>query len=209
MSRWATSSSVSNPLRPRRSGRTDPPRPCLVAVILVRISVMGDVMSDSDKIDARVREVLDGLGLPYEIVEIDPAYADTAQFCERYGFPLEQSANTIIVGGKKEPRQYAACVVRATTRLDVNHVVRKLMGVPRLSFATAEETMALTGMLIGGVTVFALPDGVPIYVDEGLMPLPYVILGGGSRSTKVKIAPEIFTRLPGAAIIPGLSQPAS
>ncbi len=170
---------------------------------------MGDDMSDSDKIDARVREVLDGLGLPYEIVEIDPAYADTAQFCERYGFPLEQSANTIIVGGKKEPRQYAACVVRATTRLDVNHVVRKLMGVPRLSFATAEETMALTGMLIGGVTVFALPDGVPIYVDEGLMPLPYVILGGGSRSTKVKIAPEIFTRLPGAAIIPGLSQPAS
>jgi len=180
-----------------------------VTVILVRICVMGDDMSDSDKIDARVREVLDGLGLPYEIVEIDPAYADTAQFCERYGFPLEQSANTIIVGGKKEPRQYAACVVRATTRLDVNHVVRKLMGVPRLSFATAEETMALTGMLIGGVTVFALPDGVPIYVDEGLMPLPYVILGGGSRSTKVKIAPEIFTRLPGAAIIPGLSQPAS
>jgi len=170
---------------------------------------MSDDERDGGKIDARVREVLNGLGLPYEIVEIDPAYADTAQFCERYGFPLEQSANTIIVGGKKEPRQYAACVVRATTRLDVNHVVRKLMGVPRLSFATAEETMALTGMLIGGVTVFALPDGVPIYVDEGLMPLPYVILGGGSRSTKVKIAPEIFTRLPGAAIIPGLSQPAS
>ena len=170
---------------------------------------MSDDERDGGKIDARVREVLNGLGLPYEIVEIDPAYADTAQFCERYGFPLEQSANTVIVGGKKEPRQYAACVVRATTRLDVNHVVRKLMGVPRLSFATAEETMALTGMLIGGVTVFALPDGVPIYVDEGLMPLPYVILGGGSRSTKVKIAPEIFTRLPGAAIIPGLSQPAS
>ena len=158
-------------------------------------------MSESGTIDARVREILDGLGLPYEIVEIDPAYADTAQFCERYGFPMEQSANTIIVGGKKEPRQYAACVVRATTRLDVNHVVRKLMGVPRLSFATAEETMALTGMLIGGVTVFALPDGLPIYVDEGLMPLPYVILGGGSRSTKVKIAPEVFTRLSGAQII--------
>ena len=162
-------------------------------------------MSESGTIDARLREILDGLGLAYEIVEIDPAYADTAQFCERYGFPMEQSANTIIVGGKKEPRQYAACVVRATTRLDVNHVVRKLMGVPRLSFATAEETMALTGMLIGGVTVFALPDGLPIYVDEGLMPLSYVILGGGSRSTKVKIAPEVFTRLPGAAIIAGLS----
>jgi prolyl-tRNA editing enzyme YbaK/EbsC (Cys-tRNA(Pro) deacylase) len=169
-------------------------------------------MSESDAtpptaIDRRVRAVLDGLGLPYEIVEIDPAYADTAQFCERYGYPLENSANTIIVGSKKEPRQYAACVVRANTRLDVNHVVRKLMGVPRLSFAGAEETMALTGMMIGGVTVFALPDGMSIYVDDGLMPLSYVILGGGGRSTKVKIAPAVFTRLGGAQIIPGLSQP--
>ena len=169
---------------------------------------MSDDIIQSTDIDRRVREVLDGLGLPYEIVDIDPAYADTAQFCERYGFPLENSANTIIVGSKKEPKQYSACVVRASTRLDVNHVVRKLMGVPRLSFATAEETMALTGMMIGGVTIFALPDALPIYVDDGLMPLSYVILGGGSRSTKVKIAPEVFTRLPSTTVVPGLSQPA-
>jgi prolyl-tRNA editing enzyme YbaK/EbsC (Cys-tRNA(Pro) deacylase) len=166
---------------------------------------MNDGSTAATRIDQRVKRVLDTLSLPYEIVEIDPAFADTAQFCERYGFPLEQSANTIIVGSKKEPKQYAACVVRANSRLDVNHVVRKLMGVARLSFATAEETMALTGMMIGGVTVFALPEGLPIYVDDGLMPLDYIILGGGSRSTKVKIAPAVFTRLAGAQIIPGLS----
>ena len=166
---------------------------------------MSDDMDDGAKIDQRVREVLQGLGLPYEVVPIDPAYADTAQFCERYGFPMEQSANTIIVGSKKEPRQYAACVVKATTRLDVNHAVRKVMGVSRLSFATAEETMALTGMMIGGVTIFALPEGLPIYVDDSLMSCPYVILGGGSRSSKIKIAPEVFARLPGARIIAGLA----
>lgn len=166
---------------------------------------MSDDMSGGDRIEQQVYEVLAGFGLPYEVVRIDPAYADTARFCERYGFPMERSANTIIVGSKREPRQHAACVVKATTRLDVNHAVRKLMGVPRLSFATAEETMALTGMMIGGVTVFALPEGLPIYVDEGLMPLPYVILGGGSRSTKIKIAPEVFTRLPDARIIAGLA----
>jgi prolyl-tRNA editing enzyme YbaK/EbsC (Cys-tRNA(Pro) deacylase) len=168
---------------------------------------MSDDTIDNQHIDQRVRQVLERLGLPYEVVEIDPAYADTTQFCERYGYPMEQSANTILVGSKKEPKQYSACVVRATARLDVNHVVRKLMGVPRLSFASAEETTALTGMMIGGVTVFALPDGLPIYVDDGLMPLDYVILGGGSRSTKIKIAPEVFRRLPGAQIIDGLSQP--
>jgi len=166
---------------------------------------MNDEPTATTQIDQRVKSVLDSLSLPYEIVEIDPAFADTAQFCEHYGFPLEQSANTIIVGSKKEPKQYAACVVRANTRLDVNHVVRKLMGVARLSFATADETMALTGMMIGGVTVFALPEGLPIYVDDGLMPLDYIILGGGSRSTKVKIAPAAVTRLPGAQIIAGLS----
>ena len=160
---------------------------------------------ESEGIEERVGEVLAGLGLAHEVVRIDPAYADTAQFCERYGFPMEQSANTIIVGSKKEPRQYAACVVKATSRLDVNHAVRKLMGVSRLSFATAEETRALTGMMIGGVTVFALPDGLPIYVDEGLMACPWIILGGGSRSTKVKIAPEVFTRLPGAQVVAGLA----
>jgi prolyl-tRNA editing enzyme YbaK/EbsC (Cys-tRNA(Pro) deacylase) len=170
---------------------------------------MSDDIDGSAKIEERVDEVLAGLGLPYEVVRIDPAYADTAQFCERYGFPMEQSANTIIVGSKKEPRQYAACVVKATTRLDVNHTVRKLMGVPRLSFATAEETMALTGMMIGGVTIFALPEDLPIYVDEALTSCPYVILGGGSRSTKIKIVPEVFTRLPGARVIAGLATPVS
>ena len=159
----------------------------------------------SGRIEQLVGDVLDGIGLPYEVVRIDPAYADTAQFCERYAFPMEQSANTIIVGSKKEPRLYAACVVKATTRLDVNHAVRKLMGVSRLSFATAEETMALTGMMIGGVTVFALPEGLPLYVDEALMSCPYVILGGGSRSTKIKVAPEVFRHLPAAQIIPGLA----
>jgi prolyl-tRNA editing enzyme YbaK/EbsC (Cys-tRNA(Pro) deacylase) len=182
-----------------------PRAPCLIRGILLRVKVMNDEPTATTQIDQRVKSVLDSLSLPYEIVEIDPAFADTAQFCEHYGFPLEQSANTIIVGSKKEPKQYAACVVRANTRLDVNHVVRKLMGVARLSFATADETMALTGMMIGGVTVFALPEGLPIYVDDGLMPLDYIILGGGSRSTKVKIAPAAVTRLPGAQIIAGLS----
>jgi prolyl-tRNA editing enzyme YbaK/EbsC (Cys-tRNA(Pro) deacylase) len=117
---------------------------------------------------------------------------------------MEQSANTIIVGSKKEPRRHCACVVRATRRVDVNHTVRKLLGVSRLSFADPEETRALTGMMLGGVTVFALPAGLPIYVDEGLMGLPWIILGGGSRSLKVKISPEVFRVLPGAVVTPGL-----
>jgi prolyl-tRNA editing enzyme YbaK/EbsC (Cys-tRNA(Pro) deacylase) len=164
-------------------------------------------VTDADDIERQVARVLEDLGVPYELVTIDPAFADTAAFCERYGVPLDHSANTIVVASKKEPRQYGACVVKATTRLDVNHAVRRLLAASRVSFASAEETKALTGMLIGGVTVFALPPEVPIYVDDTLMSLPWLILGGGSRSLKVKTSPEVFRRLPGATIIPGLSLP--
>jgi prolyl-tRNA editing enzyme YbaK/EbsC (Cys-tRNA(Pro) deacylase) len=159
----------------------------------------------TDAVDARVTASLEALGVPYEIMTIDPDYADTARFCERYGIPLEHSANTIIVASKKEPRQYCACVVKATTRLDVNHAVRKLMNASRVSFATAEETKALTGMMIGGVTIFALPAELAVYVDERLMSLDWLILGGGSRSTKIKTSPEVFRRLPNTAVVPGLA----
>ena len=159
----------------------------------------------SDDVDRRVAEVLDGLGVPYDVMQIDPDFADTAAFCERYGIPPENSANTIIVGSKKEPKQYCACVVKATTRLDVNHTVKRLMGVSRVSFASAEETKALTGMMIGGVTVFALPPDLPLYVDDKLMSLDWVIVGGGSRSTKIKTSPEVFRRVPNASIVEGLA----
>ena len=161
-------------------------------------------MTDAD-IDARVRASLEALGVPYEVMQIDPDFADTAQFCEKYGIPLANSANTIVVASKKEPKLYCACVVLATTRLDVNHTVRRLMGAARVSFATAEETQALTGMMIGGVTIFALPLDLPLYVDDRIMALPWLILGGGSRSTKIRISPEVFRRMPSTTVVAGLA----
>ena len=116
-------------------------------------------------IEERVVQALDAIGVPYELMEIDPAFADTAACCEKYGLPLDSAGNTIVVASRKEPRRFGACVVKATTLLDVNRAVRALLGVSKVSFATAEETKTLTGMMLGGVTVFALPTDVPIYVD--------------------------------------------
>jgi prolyl-tRNA editing enzyme YbaK/EbsC (Cys-tRNA(Pro) deacylase) len=156
-------------------------------------------------IEQRVVRALDAIGVPYELMEIDPAFADTAACCEKYGLPLDSAGNTIVVASKKEPRRFGACVVKATTRLDVNRTVRALLGVSKVSFATAEETKTLTGMMLGGVTVFALPADVPIYVDDKLMARDWVILGSGSRSSKIKISPEVFRRLSNVTIVPGLS----
>jgi prolyl-tRNA editing enzyme YbaK/EbsC (Cys-tRNA(Pro) deacylase) len=159
----------------------------------------------NDETEKNVIDVLNGLGVPYEVIPIDPAFADTAEFCAQYGYPDDHSGNTIICASKKEPKQFAACVVAATTRLDVNHMVRRLMGVSRLSFATPEETRELTGMMIGGVTAFALPADLPLYVDSRLMQLDYVILGSGSRSSKIKVAPDALSRLPNAQVVDGLA----
>src|SRR5215470_11997982 len=141
-------------------------------------------MSDDAVIEARVAQALEGLGAPWELMRIDPEFADTTAFREKY----------------------CACLVLATTRLDVNHVVRRLLDVPRVSFATAEETRDLTGMMIGGVTLLALPPDMPLYVDDRVMALDYVILGGGSRSSKIKIAPDALRKLPGFTVVPGLAQ---
>jgi prolyl-tRNA editing enzyme YbaK/EbsC (Cys-tRNA(Pro) deacylase) len=141
--------------------------------------------------EAVVLARLDELGVAYERLECDPEAADTTLFCARYGVPPERSANTILVVAKQEPRAYSASVVRASRRLDVNRTVRRLMGAARVSFASAEETTQLTGMIVGGVTPFGLPAELPIYVDEGLLPLDWIIVGGGGRSSKIRIASRI------------------
>ena len=163
-------------------------------------------MSAPEEIEMRVRTALDELGIAgWEWIEIDPQYADTAAFCEQYGYDLPHSANTIIVASKRGPAAYCAGIVRASERLDVNNRVRGLMGVSRASFASAQETREVTGMMIGGVTVLALPRGLPIYADVRLLEMDYIVVGAGSRSGKLKMAPQELKKLPGLQFIEGLS----
>ena len=159
----------------------------------------------SREIESRVALFLEDIGANYEIVEIDPDFADTINFCEKYGFPIETSGNTIIVASKRGAKKHSASVVRADKRLDVNHKICELMGIKRASFAKAEETVELTGMMIGGVTCLALPTNMPIYIDASLLEQPYVILGGGSRSTKIKADPSVLQKIPNAEVIDDLT----
>ena len=159
----------------------------------------------SEEIERQVASRLESVGAEFELLEIDPEFADTAEFCEKYGYPPENSGNTIVVASKRGQKKYCACIVAATDRLDVNKRVKGLMEVSRASFASADETVELTGMMIGGVTPFGLPDDLPIYADAKLRGLDYVILGGGSRSTKLKMAPEGLAKLPNLEFVEDLS----
>lgn len=154
----------------------------------------------------QVRNTVAALGVEHEFLDCDPELADTAAFCAHYGYALDQSANTIVVASKRPPGHYAACVVLANSRLDVNKTVRGLMGVRKLSFAPADVTAEVTGMIMGGVTPFGLPPELPLYVDSAIMACEWVIVGGGSRSLKIKVAPQALVAA-GGQVIEGLANP--
>jgi prolyl-tRNA editing enzyme YbaK/EbsC (Cys-tRNA(Pro) deacylase) len=164
------------------------------------------VSEDEDKqMEERVEKHLHQIGVPYEVVECDPDLADTAAFCEAYGYSPEDSANTILVVGKSDPVRYVACVLLATTKLDVNHAVRDRLGVRKASFADAAQTIELTGMAIGGVTPLGLPREIPVWVDRRVTTRSRIVLGGGSRRRKVVASPHVLTAAPEVEVVDGLA----
>ena len=153
----------------------------------------------------RLIAAIEPFGIAYELFACDPALADTAAFCAAYGFAPDDSANTILVIGKSHPPRYAACVVLAPNRLDVNRAVRDRLGTRKASFAASDATRDITGMEIGGVTVFGLPEGLPIWIDSRVVGRERVVVGGGSRSWKVILAPASLLAIPGASVVEGLA----
>ncbi len=162
-------------------------------------------MTDQQK-DTLIQQ-LDLLGTPYKIFPCDPELADTQVFVKHYGFALEDCANTIVVKSKTGEEKFAACVVLATCRLDVNHTIRKKLGARKVSFAGPAETMRLTGMTVGGVTPIGLPEMLPLWVDGAVLERPRIILGGASRAWKVSISPQVFELISNAEFVDGLAKP--
>jgi len=159
---------------------------------------------DHVDVEARVRAAV--AELPgVEVIACDPALADTSDFCAAYGYSMDDSANAILVAGRAEPARFAVCVVLASTRLDVNRTVRKRFGVRKASFAPPDVTAEITGMAIGGVTPFALPAGLPLWIDQRVMDRQRIVVGGGSRAAKVVGPPDMLLTVPGAEVVADLA----
>jgi prolyl-tRNA editing enzyme YbaK/EbsC (Cys-tRNA(Pro) deacylase) len=141
------------------------------------------------------------------VAPIDPTLADTAAFCEAYEVGLDVSANCVVVAGKREGvTRYAACVILATTRADVNGVGRRTLDVRKASFAPMAEAVELTGMEHGGITPIGLPEGWPILVDSRVIAAPYVIIGSGVRHSKIVLPGPALGALPGARVVDDLAK---
>ena len=142
------------------------------------------------------------------VAEIDPALADTAAFCERYGVSPTESANCVVIAGKRGGNtMYAACMVLATTRADVNGLVRRHLDARKASFAPVEAVRAVTGMEYGGITPVGLPADWPVLVDEGVAKTGSVVIGSGIRGSKLRLPGRLVAAIPAAQVLPGLGVP--
>jgi prolyl-tRNA editing enzyme YbaK/EbsC (Cys-tRNA(Pro) deacylase) len=155
-----------------------------------------------------VAAAIRALGLADVLVaEIDPSDADTAAFCERYDVALSESANCVVVTGRRDGEaRFAACVVLATTRADVNGVVRRQLDVRKASFAAVDLAVAQTGMEYGGITPIGLPAHWPVFVDAAVAAAPRIVVGSGVRRSKLSLPGMLLGRLPGALVLDGLGR---
>jgi len=145
----------------------------------------------------------DGVG----VAEIDPELADTAAFCHRYQVSPAESANCVVVTGRRDGRpRFAACVVLAATRADVNGLARRRLDVRKASFAATGLAVAQTGMEYGGITPIGLPPGWPVLIDAAVAAAPRVVIGSGVRRSKLTVPGTVLAGLPGAEVLDGLGR---
>lgn len=149
---------------------------------------------------APVRDALGDVGA--YAAPIDAELADTAAFCAEYDVPMAASANCVIVLGKRAGEEsYAAVLVLATDRADVNGVIRKHLGVRKISFAAQDDAVARTGMEYGGITPIGLPADWPVLVDEAVVRAGQVVIGSGIRGSKILVDGAELAELPTATVL--------
>ena len=137
------------------------------------------------------------------VTPIDPDLADTAAFCAAYDVALESSANCIVVAGRRGGETtYAAVMVLATDRADVNGAVRRHLDVRKISFAPMAEAVELTGMEYGWITPVGLPSSWRVLVDERVLTAEEVVIGSGLRRSKLLIPTTTLVGLPTAEVLP-------
>ena len=141
-----------------------------------------------------------------QVAAIDPALADTAAMTEAYGLSLLDSANCVVVSGKRAGEErVAACMVRADTRADVNNLVKRTLDVRKASFHPMERAVEETGMEYGGITPFGIPAGWRLLVDERVVGIDRAIVGAGVRGAKLFLPGALLAELPGAEVLTDLA----
>ena len=136
-----------------------------------------------------------------EIYECKDEFSDTQNFCDHYGFDIEDSCNAILIKAKKPKEFYAMFCVLGSTRLDVNQKAKIAMGAKRVSFASREEAELVTNQIYGGISPLGLPDNMKIFVDQNVMNREKLFIGAGNRVSKFFLSPKLLVELTNAEVL--------
>ena len=136
-----------------------------------------------------------------EIFECKDEFSDTQNFCDHYGFDIEDSCNAILIKAKKPEEFYAMFCVLGSTRLDVNQKAKIAMGAKRVSFASREEAEQVTNQIYGGISPLGLPDNLKIFIDKNVMSRQKLFIGAGNRVSKFFLSPKLLVELTKAEVL--------
>lgn len=139
------------------------------------------------------------------VAAIDPDFADTESMTDHYEMDIYLSCNCVLVAGKRSGEErVAAAVVRATTRADVNHVVKPLLDVRKCSFWTQERAVEASGMEYGGITPVGVPESWRLLIDTRVVE-GFCVIGSGLRTSKLAVPGALLAALPRAEVVEGLA----
>lgn len=136
-----------------------------------------------------------------EIFECLDEFSDTENFCNHYGFDIEDSCNAILIKAKKPEEFYAMFCLLGANRLDVNHKAKEAMGAKRVSFASREEAELVTQQIYGGISPLGLPENIKVFIDKNVMEREKLFIGAGNRVSKFFLSPEILIKLSNAEVL--------
>ena len=98
------------------------------------------------------------------------------------------------------PGRFVLCIVRGDKRLDRKKLCRAA-GAKRMSLATADEVLAVTGYPVGAVPPFPIRTAVPTYLDPAVLEVETVYCGGGAVDALLEVPTEELRAVTGAQVV--------
>ena len=148
-----------------------------------------------------VTAALDRAGVPYRVLpHAEPVYTVEAAARQR-GVDAGEMVKSILL--RDRAGHYALACVLGPDRVDPRAVRAHLPpGWQRLSFASADDILAVNGCVQGAVAPLGLPDDLPVLFDTAIAGCARVNISSGDVLAGLELDPRDLIRAAGARLAP-------
>jgi Cys-tRNA(Pro)/Cys-tRNA(Cys) deacylase len=150
----------------------------------------------------KVRHALETAGIEYRVhrhAELGRPISNPMDFARAIGYDAERITKTLLLRATNE-KTFGLVVASTNTRIDMKQIAH-LLACKRVQLANADELNAVLSYPTGAVSPFGV-YGVPIFMDEGLLSHPTILVGGGEAGIEIEVSPQLLVQATGAITIP-------